>query len=122
MARAATVVPANLIIVAPELSPRRDQILPGPLKGRSLLDLPIMTFKMRDDLLRDLVLFVLGERAAHAANAPKPVTQAHDYGKTKLVGTRPHADTREQKRNIVKGSMLQFANVAGDSVIHQGGI
>jgi hypothetical protein len=75
--------------------------LPVPFGGRSLLDLPIGGFEVLHDCVGDLVLFILGERAAHAANVAKPFTQAHDYGQPQLVSTRPHADMEEQTKNDV---------------------
>jgi hypothetical protein len=50
-----------------------------------------MAFEMRDDLLCDLVLFVFGQRPAHAADRFQSVTQAHHNGKLEVFGTRPHA-------------------------------
>jgi hypothetical protein len=59
------------------------------LSGRSLLDLPVGTFEVLRNGVGDLVLFVLGEGSAHATNAAKSVTQAHD-GKAEIVSPRQH--------------------------------
>jgi hypothetical protein len=78
-----------------------DDVLTVPFDRRSHLDLPIMTFEMRDDLLCDLVLFVLGKSSAHAADRFQPVPQAHHHGKLEVFGTRPHAGISEQTENEV---------------------
>jgi hypothetical protein len=70
---------------------RIDEVLPVPLGGRSLLDLPIVAFEVPHNGIGDLVLFLLVRDSAHAANTTKPVAQAHDNGKAEIVSTRPHA-------------------------------
>jgi hypothetical protein len=42
------------------------------LSDRALIDLPIGALKVLDDAGRDLVLLVLGQRAAHAADEAEP--------------------------------------------------
>jgi hypothetical protein len=44
-------------------SPRRDEVLPVSLGGRSLLDLPVGAFEVLHDCVGDLVLFVLSAAA-----------------------------------------------------------
>jgi hypothetical protein len=49
-----------------------------PSAGGPFSIFPIYTFKLLHDGVRDLVLFVLRERSAHAANEGKPGTRSHD--------------------------------------------
>jgi hypothetical protein len=46
-------------------------MLPMPLARQPLLNLPVRTLQVLDDLPRDLVLLFLGERPAHPANEPE---------------------------------------------------
>jgi hypothetical protein len=60
---------------------------PVTLAARSLLDLPIALFEVLDNGSGDLVLLVLGQRAAHAAYQAKPFSESHHDTQAQLVGS-----------------------------------
>jgi hypothetical protein len=60
------------------------------LGGRPVLDLPVLILKLLNNGAGNLMLLLLGQRSAHAANQTEPLAQAHDDAQAQVLCLAPH--------------------------------
>jgi hypothetical protein len=70
------------------------------LGRRPVLDLPVLLFKLINNGAGNLMLLLLGQRSAHAANQTE---QAHYDGQPEILSLRPHRGRIGTKRELSQG-------------------
>jgi hypothetical protein len=68
-----------------------------------VLDLPVLLFKLINNGAGNLMLLLLGQRSAHAANQTEPLAQAHYDGQPEILCLRPHRGRIGTKRERSQG-------------------